>query len=290
MLNVDALENDWQTLGSVSIDQLEDTRNQLHHALQVPAAVIRSFVPAKEDDSHTNFGWHHKLNALISHELKNPKKHRIALDFSFTLLIVDQRDHIQSSYSLDGKTLKDSIEWQLSQLDAWSFDRNELSIDRPYEIQDHPTGDGRPFNLNKSTAVEMAKYYANADLVLKAACNNLSNASPVRCWPHHFDLGCLYSLDQKENPEEAKSISVGFSPGDGSYNEPYFYVNPWPYPDPKKITFPKLPSAAHWHKEGWIGAVLTASQIIKESTAKAQAAHVIDYLNHAMKEAESLLT
>ncbi len=290
MFNADALEKDWQTLGSVSINQLEDTRNQLHHALQIPAAVVRSFVPAKEDDSHSNFGWHHKLNALISHELEEPKKHRVALDFSFTLLILDEKDHIQSRYSLNGKPLNEAIEWQLSQIDAWNFGRNELSMDRPYEIPDHPTGKGQSFKFNESTATEMAKYYANADLALKAACTSFPNMSSVRCWPHHFDLGCLYTLDQKENPEGSKSISIGFSPGDGSYNEPYFYVNPWPYPDPKKTTFPKLPSGAHWHKEGWVGAVLTASQIIKESTTKAQVAHVVDYLNHAMEETESLLT
>lgn len=42
-----------------------------------------------------------------------------------------------------------------------------------------------------------------------------------RCWPHHFDLAVLFSLEAGD-PETARSIVVGVSPGDASFNMPYF--------------------------------------------------------------------
>jgi hypothetical protein len=52
------------------------------------------------------------------------------------------------------------------------------------------------------------------------------------------------------------------SPGDGSYSQPYFYVSPWPYPDVS--TLPPL-VLGHWHTEGWVGAVLTAEEILPKT-------------------------
>ena len=82
----------------------------------------------------------------------------------------------------------------------------------------------------------------------------------MRCWPHHFDVASLITLDAGADAEEARTIGVGFSPGDGSYDQPYFYVTPWPYPEADDL--PSLAGGAHWHTEGWIGAVLTAERVI----------------------------
>ena len=64
----------------------------------------------------------------------------------------------------------------------------------------------------------------------------MTGAPVVRCWPHHFDMATLFNLG------EDRSIGVGFSPGDESYDEPYFYCTPWPPPDQTGMT-------VIWH--GW---------------------------------------
>jgi hypothetical protein len=78
----------------------------------------------------------------------------------------------------------------------------------------------------------------------------------------------LITLDAGVGSEEARSIGVGFSPGDGSYDQPYFYVTPWPYPDTEDL--PSLTAGAHWHREGWTGAVLTAERLISVPFAEQQ--------------------
>ena len=47
---------------------------------------------------------------------------------------------------------------------------------------------------------------------------------------------------------------------DDSYAEPYWYVGPYPYPP--VIDLPPLAGGGHWHTEGWVGAVLPASDYI----------------------------
>ena len=62
----------------------------------------------------------------------------------------------------------------------------------------------------------------------------------MRTWPHHYDSATLILLDPAETGEDARSINVGMSPGDGSYAEPYWYVTPWP-PPPEKTILEHLP-------------------------------------------------
>ena len=52
----------------------------------------------------------------------------------------------------------------------------------------------------------------------------------------------------------------GASPGDEYYNQPYFYVSPYPRFDGEKL--PDPPSPGHWHTEGFFGAVLTGDDVL----------------------------
>jgi hypothetical protein len=90
----------------------------------------------------------------------------------------------------------------------------------------------------------------------------------VRGWPHHFDLAALHVLDPEKDPEEARSVGAGLSPGDESYAEPYFYVSPWPAPEPAAL--PALPGGAHWHTDGFTSAVLSSSAIVDGGPVETQ--------------------
>jgi hypothetical protein len=81
----------------------------------------------------------------------------------------------------------------------------------------------------------------------------------VVCWPHHFDIATLVSLEEG-SPANARSIGVGASPGDQYYDQPYFYISPWPRFDGEKL--PDPPAPGRWHTEGFFGAVLTGEEIL----------------------------
>ena len=87
------------------------------------------------------------------------------------------------------------------------------------------------------------------------------DASEVRTWPHHFDIATLLVLERDEEGAPSQTVGVGMSPGDGSFTEPYWYVNAWGYSE--NAAFPELHTPGHTHREGWSGFVLTATELIK---------------------------
>jgi hypothetical protein len=179
----------------------------------------------------------------------------------------------------------DAHAWLGGQLQDLSLNPAKLDAPSPWEMPAHPVGDGAPYEGAPLAAArtELAAWFANADRSLGRVRSDYVarqlTVSPVRCWPHHFDIAALIALEGGD-PEHARSVNAGLSPGDGSYDEPYFYVSPWPYPDTKKL--PPLPSPGHWHTEGFLAAVAPATQIA--STADQQEA-VDDFLDTAVAAA-----
>jgi len=87
--------------------------------------------------------------------------------------------------------------------------------------------------------------------------------------------------------EPEKTIGIGLSPGDGSYDEPYWYVTPWPYPE--SVTRPPL-AKGHWHSEGFVAAILTGTELLESSHAAPQADVVDAFLDSAISVGRKLLT
>ena len=104
-------------------------------------------------------------------------------------------------------------------------------------------------------------------------------ASPLRCWPHHFDLATLTTLPAR-HADASGYVGVGLSPGDEYYDEPYFYVSVHPEPDPAAL--PSLPMLGHWHLRDFMAAVATARKIV---AAKNQQAETDDFLRAAVDSA-----
>ena len=94
--------------------------------------------------------------------------------------------------------------------------------------------------------------------------------SPIQLWPHHFDVSMLWLPGEKipgPDPQDEeysdKQMNFGFTFGDDGIPEPYFYVAAYPLPD----AFPglQLPAGTAWHTQGFSGAVLRYSSLIKNS-------------------------
>ena len=131
----------------------------------------------------------------------------------------------------------------------------------------HGIAEGTQFTEGRQAHKEIANWFQTANDVLSDIARKHPGATPVRCWPHHFDIATLIQIDSPDAGEQARSIGVGMSPGDTSYQEPYWYVTPWPYPG--VTTLEDLPEGA-WQTSGWTGAVLTATRIVREVTSEDQ--------------------
>ena len=246
----------WKTLGAVSPGELSQARLQLHWAAQLVSATGTSLLPAEADYAHTNLGWDSKLGVLAGRNV-GEEPLQAALVFEGLELVVIDDGRERSSMQLAGHTLQQALAW-LGREVAGDGDALALPV---HEMPSHPAGEGGVFSEPGTEArIELAAWFANAFALIRDVLADDPAASPVRCWPHHFDVGSLITLDAALGVEEARSIGIGLSPGDGFYDQPYFYVNPWPYPDAEDL--PPLAAGAHWHTSGWTGAVLTADRLI----------------------------
>jgi hypothetical protein len=235
---------------------LVSARVELHWAAQLGAAVGRAAIPAVPDDSHTSLEWVEPVRALVGGAI--PRGLRLGLrPADLTLLLCESDGRVARELALAGRTLEEARGWVSDALCAVA------TVLPPYEMPPHAVARGGVFGGGESLALaELGRWYAAADRLLCEACLTWTyargHASPVRCWPHHFDIATLIDVSGGASGE-ARTIGVGLSPGDASYAEPYFYVTPWPALADPALT--ALPGGGAWHRTGWFGAVLTGSAI-----------------------------
>ena len=265
---------------------LIEAREQTHQAVQLVAMVGRALHPKSEDDHFANMEWLDGFQALVSNQ---PPKYpvRAALQVAEFKLRVIENDQLKSEFALHNRTLDEAMIWITNEFKQLGIDTSGFNLDLPYEMPVYATADGKAFELtDKAAFQELALYFANADMFLREIALKHKGASPVRCWPHHFDIATLITLGKGKSSEYDKSVGMGLSPGDRQVEEPYFYISPWPYPMDEPDEFPELKGGGQWHSDGWMGAFFQASEIIKGEN---QEQRIRDFLESGFIGAESLI-
>ena len=260
----------WVRLGAVSPSELETARLELHWGVQPVGMVGVQLLEPAADYSHGSLEWLDEAGALAGQPL--PDGTRVALRVaSQELLILNTASEVSDRMELRSHTLGAATAWVHDRL----LQRTDVTREAewaplaPVGLPEAPVGRGTPFGAAGEAHEELARWFGNAAGVLRYLANRESGASPVRGWPHHFDLATLISFDSDAAPEEARSVSLGLSPGDGSIAEPYLYVLPWPAPEPGQG--PPLEGGGVWVTEGWVGGALAGSDLVGLGEAGAQA-------------------
>ncbi len=285
------MNNPLQTTGKINLQELAEGRLQLHYAIQFIAAPGLALVKPQPDYSQMSLDWHPELTAFVGQVIQAEKPFRVALDpVSLTVILVDTKDSQIAAFPLHGKTMTEGLDWLKGEISKLGADANKVVwLDYPPDdFPDHGLAHGTPFDASRQEAArkELMNYYANTNLLLQEIVAVTEGASPIHTWPHHFDMATLISLNGKENGE-SMTIGIGLSPGDKSYDEPYWYVTPWPYPATDNL--PQLDGGGLWHTQHWVGAVLIASQLGENNTGEARQTQIRSFLYSALKAAKTLL-
>jgi hypothetical protein len=281
-------------LGTYPPTGLIDARKQLHHALQLVASAGRSFADKLPDDAHANLGWMPELHALVTRPLGAlEKKPRVALRLDRPAVMIFDDDVSCVQLPLTGRVRTEVAGWLRSQLALRDLQAARYLLDRPYEIPHHPVVDGvryfAPDDVAQGTPGELARWFELVTPALEAVRERETVASPlaseVRCWPHHFDIATLITLDPDREPGESRTVGVGMSPGDEDIEQPYVYVTPWPEPEPD-AHLPDLP-LGRWQTKAWTGAVLTGEELLAAEGAT-PAEHLTAFLDAAIPAVRTL--
>ena len=269
----------WRPVDPQRGTDLVDARLQLHHAAQLATALGISYLPAQPDDSHTNLEWIDAIGALASKPAGSPAIRLAARAQPFAILVLDSGANVLATYLLDGRTVDDAARWIRGQLAEYGLDGARYTLKRHYEIPSHPVDAGAAFRATTPALFEqLASWYSNAAAALEQVVSAMPSASPVRCWPHHFDIATLIEV------APGKTISLGMEPGDDYWSEPYFYASMSPRPD-ADVPRAELAGNGLWHTRDWIGAVLPASRI----DAANQQTQVDEFIRSAVSAGQGLL-
>ena len=236
----------WVRLGDAEPNSLVEARLQAYQAVQWLARVARANLAPLPDDSHTSLSWDETGSALVSAEF--PGKIKFGLRLPSLILFATGHGELE----LDGKRDARAGAWIDGVAKAAGL-KPASGAKLPYEI---PARQGLYERQLQQQA--LGYWYEAAVDIIEEIRDKIASIgagpSPLRCWPHHFDIATLLTL------KAGRSINIGMSPGDDHYDQPYFYVSPWPRPTVEAL--PALPGIGHWHTDGFLGAVATADQVL----------------------------
>ncbi len=281
----DQAVTEWIPLEEAGTEDLLGARLELHLAVQLPAAIGASLIAPRPDHSHSSLVWI-GAGRLATELIEAKTPFRAALQLAtMQLSVVQESGSVIHVLDLAGRTMDDAYHWLDEQVNSLAGRGNIVQRPDLGEIPYHPVKDGAPFECSEHRRLaELQNWYHDSYLVLTELGGRVAGVSPVRCWPHHFDIAVLINLDDGR-PEPA-SIGVGMTPGDDFCTEPYWYVTPWPYPETAEL--PRL-SGGFWHTGDWVGAVLVGSEVAMPEEARDQAETAWAFLDSAIAGCRKLM-
>lgn len=149
-----------------------------------------------------------------------------------------------------------------------------------------------PGEYDRAAVERFWQALSQIDAVFKQFRGSLrEETGPVQLWPHHADLAMLWfsgrlvpGQDPANEEYADEQMNFGFTPGDSSITEPYFYITAYPLPD--GLTGTPLPTGAYWHTEGFTGAILPYRVLTQIETP---AEHLLNFLRTVQQAGASLM-
>ena len=247
------------------VTALQGARDMAHSAVQLVTKTARANLPAAPDDSHSNLGWNPHGNVFYSQPLPlaTGADAYVGLDVARLTLAIAVGSEPKASLDLAGKSRAQAEHWLDGELQVLGL-KPASTVTLPYHLPASAAAitDYSTASLTDGLAT-LAAWFTLAHKTLGAFADTHKDLkpgpSPLRCWPHHFDIATYVGLEAGD-AETARGIGVGLSPGDDSYDQPYVYINPWPHLDPQDLPAP--PKPGHWHRDGFVGAIATAEEVL----------------------------
>ena len=206
----------WTRLAAVAPDNLANATLELHWATQFIAATGQSFAEPRGDDSHRSMTWHAARREFVGESFGGAYPFRVGLrPADLTLQLLDRTDEPLGSLPLGGKTVEEGYEWLMSGLANYLGRLPEIG--RPeFALPSHPVQDGASFSEDQQEELAaLDGLYESAAALLGEIAEGHESASEVRCWPHHFDIATLVTVERGEDAEASKTIGIGMAPTGG---------------------------------------------------------------------------
>lgn len=252
-------------LPTLGLADWRDTRDALHAYARVLGYYRRGLMPPQKH------WWHITLSVSARGLTTTP----MPAGSAAVELIMSPVAHCVDVVSSRGRSMSIPLQGQsAAELDAaiaGAFGRVGLTVPARRESLETRLHDYDP-----EAAARFGSALSAIDLVFKEFKGRLREESgPVQVFPHHFDLSLSWftgrrvpGVDIADAANADEQMSFGFSTGDASISDAYFYATA--YPTPEGLTDERLPAGACWHTHGFTGAVLPYASLAGASDARSQ--------------------
>ncbi|GAB5540087.1 MAG: hypothetical protein Salg2KO_21900 [Salibacteraceae bacterium] len=263
----------------MQLTRYNQTDKQLHALCQIIAKANRTFVPKKEDDSHTNLYYDSLAHRILGRwfELNNLRILMTLNLESQCFEIVDDRQQVHTSVSFASKSSA-SIESELEQaLKGLGIDTKSFQDAMHYHIPDYDFATNHGNSISQEALAEWGMIRSMANDAAHRFIGHVQTKAEVRIWPHHFDTGIYTEVNNK------LGIGFGLAMKDNMVGAPYFYVTG--YPSDGKIDYEDLHTIGQGEwivNDDWKGAVLSLNHLNDRSDYETR--NIInEYINEAVR-------
>jgi hypothetical protein len=277
--DIAVLQEFWRPVSMVYNESFAESYNLMHQAAQFLAIAGKSVFPPHFDDSHTAFSWDYVNDCFAGAWMHFNRSLRLELHpAELKLCIVCYGRQQLTDLTLDKKTKKDIYSHLRQMLSEAGVTINHFITDMHYDIPRHDVCGGAKYRvIDPGHNREICNYYSNGYLLLNLIKGKNPFASPILCWPHHFDLSLDFPLNGPPSGQNAV-ISIGYAPADTQVNEPHYYIQPSNSGDLKLIKLPKL-KYGKWFNNGETGCYLAMSDIQEKKDVSGQVKGIINFFN-----------
>jgi hypothetical protein len=243
------------------LQEWKETRNTLQKYGQMVGKLRENL-----SDSHPHW-WHISLRVsdrglttmpLPRSKTNTGQKFELIFDLDNHHLVIESNFREEKKIKLTGQSLSALCEESCSLL-------SDIGVEPPIDKEKFKDGKAGEYN-----EVAVSNYW-NAQKEINRILNKFRSElngerSPVQLWPHHFDLAMSWfsgRLVPDKDPADFESskeqMMFGFSTGDDTIPDAYFYILAYPVPG----ELPKIqpPENARWNTEGFQGALMMYDQI-----------------------------
>ncbi|KAA3646453.1 MAG: hypothetical protein DWQ07_09575 [Chloroflexi bacterium] len=243
------------------------TKQTLHYYAKGVGVIPHGVAKVQTDLAHPKW-WHISLKmgaaGLTTEKMALPDggEFWLALNGSNHEVVLETSKGDKQTFSMtQGKT---STEFGNQLVDAVEA----LGVKGEFKRDEFENGEPREYDQTKAETWWQAIQVINATMS-KHHDNISGEIGPVQLWPHGFDTAFEWFGTRKvsyEGAEHPSQLNFGFSPGEPSHPEPYFYSNPWPFEE-EKLTAVELPHEAKWHVGDWQGSIYEYSALVGDPEA-----------------------
>ena len=241
------------------------TDQQIHWLSQILAKANRTYVPKKEDDSHTNL-YFDSIGDRIMGRWINGKIGQLMFTLNLKnqhVEILDSRQKVLASFPTQSRTRLEVESEIEDQLPGLGLDPAGFVAPLHFDITEYSFANDPIQKIDTTSLEEWMDYRELANEACLWFLGFTQTESEIRIWPHHFDTG-IYTMIS-----ENLGLGFGWAMEDDVAGAPYYYLAG--YPNKGSLTFENVPKlqAGRWETEGeWKGAVLTLSDLEGKSHAQ----------------------